>query len=187
LPDQLSPVREQTTRRVPALQALATLFLFAALGVAAGWVWFQVWDAPPGVVADHQWFPDPYMPGQQAEFDAVALYVLVGLAAGVIGGAVSGLLLDRAEVVTVVAVTVGSCLAAWLMAWVGESLGPADPDVLARTADDGTRLPGDLVLTGLSPYAAIPVGAVLALLVVLLATSERGRLRGPGFPALPPG
>lgn len=187
MPDQLSSARDRAGARVPALQALVTLGLFAALGAAAGWVWFRVWDAPPGVVADHRWFPDPYMPGQQAEFDAVALYVLVALAVGLLGGAVCGLLLDRAEVVTVGAVAVGSCLAAWLMALVGEGLGPADPDMLARTADDGTRLPGDLVLTGLSPYTALPVGAVLALLVVLLATSGRGRPRGPGFPSLPPG
>lgn len=174
----MSPARV----RVPALQAVGTIVLFAVLGIAAGWIWFQVWDAPPGVVADHRWFPDPYMPGQQADFDAVALYVLVGVVTGIVGGVVCGFLLDRAEVVTVLAVTTGSCLAAWLMALVGEALGPADPDTLARTADDGTRLPGDLVLTGLSPYAALPVGALLALMVVLLATIERPRPLEPGFP-----
>lgn len=182
MPDELTGGRLRI-----AAQGLAAVALLAVLGLAGGWVWSWIWDAPPGVVADHTWYPDPYMPGQRAEFDAVAIYVLVALVAGVLGGALCAFLLDRAEVVTVIAVAAGSCLAAWLMATVGEALGPADPDVLARTADDGTRLPGDLVLTGLSPYAALPVGALLALVVVFLATVERRLPPEPGFPGLPPG
>lgn len=154
-------------------QGLAVLALFAGLGAAAGWVWFRLWDSPPGVVADHTWYPDPYMPGQRADFDAIALYVLVALGAGLVGGVVCALLLDRSEVVTVVAVAAGSCLAAWLMAVVGTDLGPADPEVLARTAADGTKLSGDLALTGFSPYIALPFGALFALVVVFLATVGR--------------
>ncbi|WP_244927601.1 hypothetical protein [Nocardioides sp. W7] len=174
MPDELSEARRD--RRAPIAQALAILALFTALGAVAGWVWFRVWDAPPGVVSDHTWYPDPYMPGRQAEFDAIALYVLVALAAGVLGGVVCALVLDHTEVVTVVALAVGSCLAAWVMARVGMSLGPTDPEVLAKTAADGTRLPGHLVVDGLSPYVALPVGALAAVLVVLLATLGR-RLR----------
>jgi len=168
LPDELSGGRRAL--RAPIAQVVAVVALLAAIGVAAGWIWFRLWDAPPGVVADHAWYPDPYMSGQRADFDGIALYVLVALAAGVLGGALCALLLARAEVVTLVAVAAGSCLAGWLMALVGTGLGPADPQVLARTAADGTRLPGDLALTGLSPYAALPAGAIFALMVVFLAT-----------------
>jgi hypothetical protein len=190
LPDELIP----RDRRSPLLQPLLILVLFAVVGVAAGWVWFQLWDAPAGVVADHTWYPTPYMPGQRAEFDGVALYVLVGAVAGALAGTVSALLLDRREVATVAAVTVGSALAGWLMALVGTALGPSDPDALARTAADGTKLSGDLVLTGLSPYVAVPAGALLAVLVVFLATVGRAD-QGPhgwssqkdAFPAPPRG
>lgn len=155
------------------VQALAILLLFAAVGLAAGWVWFQLWDAPAGVVAEHRWFPTPYMPGQRAEFDGVALFVVIGLVAGTLTGALSALLLSRQEIVTLAAVTVGSALSVWLMATVGTALGPADPDTVARTAADGTKLSGDLVVTGLSPYAALPAGALFAVLVVFLATAGR--------------
>lgn len=171
MPDELSRARRD--RRVALGQGLAVVALFAALGVAAGWVWHELWAPPLGVVSDHTWYPQPYMPGRQAEFDAIALYVLVALAAGVIGGLVCALVLDRTELVTVAALAVGSCLAAWVMARVGMSLGPPDPDVLAKTVPDGERLPGDLTLTGLSPYVALPVGALSATLVVFLATINR--------------
>jgi hypothetical protein len=188
LPDELNETRSGS--RVPVVQAAAVVVLFAAIGAAAGWVWFRLWDSPPGVVSDHAWYPDPYLPGERAEFDAIALYVLVALVAGLAGGVLCALLLDRAEVVTVVAVALGSCLAAWLMALVGAHLGPADPAVLARTAADGTELPGDLALTGFSPYVALPVGAMFALVVVFLATVGRHRPGAPsrvGFAELPRG
>lgn len=169
MPDELTPRRF----RASVLQPILILVLFAVVGVAAGWVWFQLWEAPPGVVADHAWYPTPYMPGQRAEFDGVALYVLVGVVAGALAGTVSALLLDRQEVATVGAVAVGSVLAGVLMALVGTALGPADPDALARTAADGTELSGDLVLSGLSPYVAVPAGALFAVLVVFLATVGR--------------
>jgi hypothetical protein len=174
LPDELS--RTRRVSRVPIGQVLAVVALLAAIGAAAGWVWFRLWDAPPGVVADHAWYPDPYMPGQRADFDGVALYVLVALAAGVLGGALCALFLARSELVTLAAVTVGSALAGWLMALVGTALGPADPEPLARTATDGTRLSGDLALTGFSPYLALPAGALVALLLVFLSTLGRPRL-----------
>lgn len=156
------------------VQSILILLLLAVVGLAAGWVWFQLWDAPAGVVSEHRWFPTPYMPGQRAEFDGVALFVIVGGIAGMVAGTLCALLLARQEIVTVAAVAVGSGLASWLMASVGTALGPTDPDALARTAADGTKLSGDLVVTGLSPYLALPAGALFAVLVVFLATAGRG-------------
>jgi hypothetical protein len=179
LPDELTGTRRRPA--VPVGQVLAILGLFAALGAAAGWVWFQLWDAPPGVVADGAWYPDPYMPGQRADFDGVALYVLVALVAGALGGLVSSLLLARQEIATLVAVAARAGRAAWLLVLVGSALGPADPAVLARTADDGTKLSGALDVTGVSPYLAFPAAALFVLLMVFLAT-----LGGPRLPQQPP-
>lgn len=174
-PPARSVPRRPLTARVVVGQVLGILALFALLGAAAGWLWFVLWDSPPGVVADGRWFPDPYMPGQQAVFDAIALYVLVAIGAGVLGGVVCALLLDRAELVTLAAVVVGSGLAGWLMALVGAGLGPDDPEALARTAADGTVLSGALAVHGVTPYLALPFGALVAVLVMFLATVGRRR------------
>ena len=67
----------------------------------------------------------------------------------------------------------GSCLAGWLMYRVGVHLSAPDPQVLARTAADGTRLDGALRVHGLAPYGAFPFGALLGLVAVYLTTGRR--------------
>ncbi|WP_182526367.1 hypothetical protein [Nocardioides dongkuii] len=168
MPDQLRDLA-----RSAAGQVVAIVVLFAVLGVLAGLVWYAVWDAPTGVVSQGEWFPSPYDEGQRADFSGTALYVLVALVTGLVGGAVSALLLARHELVTVAAVVVGSCLAALLMFVVGTALGPPDPSELARSASDGTELEGHLHVSGASPFTALPFGALLALIVVFLGTAGR--------------
>jgi hypothetical protein len=71
-------------------------------------------------------------------------------------------------------VVVGSVLGAWLMLVVGTALGPPDPEALARTAADGTRLPMQLSVSGHSPLVALPVGALLGLMLVFFSLARRG-------------
>ena len=65
-----------------------------------------------------------------------------------------------------------------------------DPVALARSAPDGTRLPGTLVVTGASPFVALPVGALVALVVVFFGLGRPGRRRpsrvGTEAPKRPP-
>lgn len=155
-----------------AVQAVAVLLLFAAVGAAAGWLWFRVWTPPTGIVFEQQWYTDEA--GLRATFSGTALYVVIAAAAGLVLGALCGLLLDRSELVTLAAVVAGSALAGYVMMLVGVQLSPPDPDVLARTAADDTRLAGELSLGGWSPYLAFPFGALVGLAVSFVGFVKRG-------------
>jgi hypothetical protein len=86
-------------------------------------------------------------------------------------------LLDRSELVTLVAVLGGALLAGWLMSHVGGFLGPADPRSLAATANTGTHLPDHLVVSGKSELRAFPGGALVGLVVVFLGLSRHHATR----------
>jgi hypothetical protein len=173
MPERLT--HEPATRAdwvVPAIvQAGIVVAGFAVVGVLAGVVWEWLWTPPVGVVVDHEWLLT--LAGLRAEFSATGVYVIVASAAGLVAGALCGLFLDRAELVTLVAVLAGAALAGWVMVQVGQALGPPDPRVLAETARNGTRLPSDLTIVGKSPYIAFPAGATLGLAVVLLGMTKR--------------
>ncbi|WP_205474613.1 hypothetical protein [Nocardioides sp. SYSU D00038] len=163
-------------------QALAVVAVLAVAGAACGRLWSSLWDAPTGVVSDGRWFTDEA--GLRSDFSGVGLFVVIGLGAGLLLGALLAWLCDRAELVTLGAVLVGASLAAWLMARVGTLGGPADPRVLAESATDGTRLPARLALpdvpdrlawSDLPPYTAFPLGALVGLTAVYLLTERRRR------------
>ena len=70
-------------------------------------------------------------------------------------------------------------LAGWLMLTMGEWLGPADPQVLAKDLDDGATLPSALRVSGLSPLFAFTLGTLGALALVF--TVFQGNSAEPGF------
>ena len=150
-----------------------TIAAFAAAGALSGWIWFQLWTPPSGVVVEKQWFLNPPEAGLRGDFPGTGWYVVVALFGGLLLGAACAYLLDRSELATLVAVAVGSALAAWLMLQVGEQLSPPDPDKLALTAKDGTELPGQLEVSRLSPKLSYPAGALLGLALVYLLTLGR--------------
>jgi hypothetical protein len=157
---------------VPAVQAAVILALFAGAGALGGWVWWKLWaPAPIGFALEGRWV----IGGEPATavFAATAWYVVIGVLVGLVLGALAGLLLDRAELVTLAAVVVGSVLAAWLMSRVGASLGPPDPEPLARSATDGTEIPARLAPGGESPYLAFPVGALTGLAMSLFGVTKQ--------------
>ncbi|MQW76449.1 hypothetical protein GHK92_11230 [Nocardioides sp. dk4132] len=157
------------------IRFLAVVVFLLGTGVVAGWVWEAVWEAPVGGVQDGRWFPIPTETGLRAQFSGTAIYVLVALAAGLIAGTVIALLTRGGELLTLAAVVVGSAIGGVAMARVGAALGPEDPAALAARAEDGARLVGNLEVTGLSPYGALPFGALLALMVVFFLTAGHGR------------
>lgn len=158
--------------------AVVTVVLFLLAGALAGVVWWWAWDAPSGVVREGRWYPEPWDVGQQAEFAGQAWYVVVAAVTGLVGGALAGLSRARSELLTLGSVVVGSVLGGWVMRVVGQALAPQDPQVLARTADDGERLAGTLELAGPVWWLAMPFGAVLAIATVFLvlapAVPDRG-------------
>lgn len=173
MPDQLTiRTGRRPTVGTPVL-VLAIVAVFAVCGALAGWGWHAWWEAPSGVVADRQWYPVPGESGQRADFDGTAKYVVLALVVGLVGGGAAALALRGQEVAVLVAVVAGSLLGGWLMAVVGSALSPPDPHVLARTAEDGTELTGHLRLPRWSPYTAMPIGALVALVVSYLAVPSR--------------
>jgi hypothetical protein len=173
-PSHAAPRRRRTTWFVVPLQMAVAVGGFAGVGALGGWVWFTLWTPPRGVVLDHQWYLDPVEAGLRADFPGTGWYVLVAFPAGLVTGALCAYFLDRSELATLVAVAVGSALAAWLMLKVGVHLGPPDPDTLASTAKDGTELPGRLHVSRLPPKLSFPAGALLGLSMVYLLTARRG-------------
>lgn len=156
----------------PAVQLGLVVVGLALVGVLAGVVWEWIWNPVIGVVVDHQWSPGSAI-GLQQEFSSTGWYVVVAVVAGLLAGLGVGLLADRVPLLTLVAVVVGSALAAWLMLVVGSALGPPDPAAAAHTADDGTRLPSDLSVSGKSPFLALPTGALLGMALVFIGLSPR--------------
>lgn len=181
MPDQLTVPAPSTapapTSRgawVPVVrQVVVILLALAVVGALAGVVWQWLWTPPSGVVINHQWLQDES--GLRGDFSGTGTYVAVAAVAGVLSGAVLGAVFDRRELLTLVTVLLGSALAAWVMYRVGLALGPTDPRDLAGSAKDGTHLPGRLVVSGDSPFRALPGGAMVGLVVVFLGLARRHR------------
>ncbi len=168
------------------VQAVFFVAAFAASGALAGVVWERLWDAPEGLVVEGEWRLLPS--GPDYAFSGTGWYVVVALVAGAVTALALGWFWPRHELVSLVAMAVGSMLAGWVMFKVGHALGPPDPQLLAAGKEDLTRLPSDLSLVGTSDeprpfsfessaFAAFPVGTMSAALYVFLAVSGRGNGR----------
>ncbi|MCW2765628.1 MAG: hypothetical protein JWO11_1587 [Nocardioides sp.] len=155
------------------IQVVVILVVFAVAGALSGWLWHHLWTPPKGVVANHNWYTDEQ--GLREDFSGTGLYVVIAVLVGLVVGGVASFFCDRAELATLVAVGVGAALAAWLMWKVGVHSSPVDPYEAAKTAKDGTKLSGDLHVSGKAPFAAFPVGALSALAVVFFGLTKRSR------------
>ena len=162
---------DRLTSRV--LKPLLLLALYAVAGVAGGYAWRYLWTPPEGVARDGRWIPTPVEEGLQNDFSGVAWYVVVALTLGLVLGALTAFVLDRAELVGVLVAAVGSVLAGYLILTVGQHLSPPDPDAVAAKSPDGTEIPGDLEFDGWTPLLSAPIGALTALSTVYLLTPRR--------------
>lgn len=159
--------------RVALVQAVIVVAGFAAAGAVCGLIWEALWTPAPGAVVKHVWYPLSWDRAQPVAFAATGWFVVVSIVAGALLGALAAWRLDRAELVTLVAVAVGGVLAAYLMREVGLHRGPADPQHLAKTAADGTRLSSSLRLSSWGVLAAFPGAGLAGLATVLLTVSKR--------------
>jgi len=159
-----------------ALFVATVLATYALVGLGAGWVWHELWQPAEGVVVQHQWFATGA--GLREDFSGTGLYVLIAVGAGLALGVLFAILGGVRPVVTLVACVVGSLLAGWLMLTMGEWLGPADPQGLAKDLDDGATLPSALRVSGLTPLFAFTLGTLGALALVFTVfqgnSSEQG-------------
>jgi hypothetical protein len=167
--------------RTGILQMVLAVAVLAAVGAAAGVVWEWLWSAPVGVVVDHKWVAEDEA-GLRGQFAGTGWFVVVATVAGLVGGTVVALFLDRVPLLTLLGVVVGSVVGTWLMLQVGAALGPPDPRHLALTAADGTHLPAQLEVSRRSPWVALPTGALIAVALVFFGLAK-GRRNEVGRPA----
>ena len=165
-------------------QAAVIVVAFAVTGVVGGFLWEALWSPVKGEVAKHVWYPVSWDRAEPTDFAGTGWYVVIGLVIGVLVGGLAAWLLDRAEVVTLAAVVVGGLLAAYLMRVVGLHRGPGDPQRLAKTAANGTKLPSELTLANWWLLAVVPAGALAALSVVFLTVPKRTTTRPSAAPAV---
>ncbi len=92
---------------LPALSVLATVCL---LGLPLGWLWSRLAPAERGVLLGDGGFAP--LPGESAHrFDALAVFVLLGLGVGVVTGTAAWLLRRHRGPVVLLAVVAGTSLA----------------------------------------------------------------------------
>jgi len=152
------------------------LALSALAGVVGGWLWERAWTAPTGLAYQHQFL----LIGSDAgrDFSGTGIYVLLGVPIGLLLGLAVALMVRGHEWATLVALLLGSLLAAWLMASVGHRLGPPNPQVLAAHAEDLKELPQQLRVNGSSAYLALPAGGLVGLCMGYVLLFAFPRLRG---------
>ena len=99
--------------RAELLAALSVLSMVCVLGLPLGWLWSRLAPAERGVLSGEDGCAP--LPGESAHrFDALAVFVLLGLGVGVVTGTAAWLFRQRRGPLVLLAVAAGSALAAWL-------------------------------------------------------------------------
>lgn len=145
------------------------LLAFVVVGVLCGLLWHTWWaPAPEGVAVEGR----PYF-----DDDVVArglgLYVVIGAVAGLVLGIVAAFVFENDEVATVVALLVGAIIAGWLMALVGQWLGPESAVEAAKDTADFEPVRADLSAGWVAPFVAFPGGAMVGAVFVLVTFHRR--------------
>lgn len=168
-PTESAPTaRRQGASLGAVVLVLEVLIAYALVALVAGLVWEAVWAPPDQVVQQHQVYPADYEALRRI-FTGTGIYVIVAAVASSLTALVVSLLTRRRELVVLVAVALGSGMAAGVMREVGISRGPVDPTTLAATTANGVHLPGALDVSGFSPYLVWPMTSLLVLAVVFFA------------------
>jgi uncharacterized protein DUF2567 len=116
-----SPSRPSVVVKADLLPAVPVLVVVGLLGLPLGWLWSRL--APPErvLVQDGKQFI-PLQWESWHRFDDLAIYGLLGLAAGVCTGAAVWLLRQRRGPVVMIGATLGAVLSAWLGTRIGVAL-----------------------------------------------------------------
>lgn len=161
----------------PTLQVLLVASLGLGAGLVGAWVWESRWTPVTGVALNQTFVLDGQ--GAPVDFSGTASYVAWALAFGVVAGLLAGLVTRDRELLTLVVLAVSTAVGGWLMARLGQGLGPPDPGPLAATVDDFTPLISDLRVHGAAPFLALPAGGLLGLAAAYVAEAAIRRVRQP--------
>lgn len=109
--------RPKVVVKADLLPAVTVLSMVGLIGIPVGWLWARL--APPQrllvVEGDHL----PLQLESWHRFDALVIFALLGLVAGLFIGALVWLLRERRGPVVMIAAVLGSVLAAWLAKMMG--------------------------------------------------------------------
>jgi len=105
--------RPRVIVKADLLPSISVLSIVGLLGIPLGWLWSRLAPAERVLVSDGNQLL-PLQLESWHRFDDLAIYLLLGLAAGVFGGAVVWLLRERRGPVILIAATLGGVLSGWL-------------------------------------------------------------------------
>ncbi|SFQ36368.1 Protein of unknown function [Amycolatopsis arida] len=152
--------RPRVVVKADLLPAIIVLSMVSLVGMPLGWLWARL--APPQrkrVMPEGE--PVPLQLESWHRFDDLAIFLLLGLGAGVLAGVVLWLLRERRGPVLLVAAVAGSLVAGW----VGTQLGPSlakDRYPVAGAPNVGDVLTLAPVLESGWVLLAMPMGLSLA-------------------------
>lgn len=192
--------RDRPPWRSTALVVGTVVVAAGGLGAFGGWLWYQWWGPPnTGAIIDTEtwgprWF-DLSDEGLAHQFDGPAQYAVIALGLGTLLGIGAAALGRRQAIAAVVALAVGSALAAYLSWVVGTTLSPPDPDKFATAANVCTEepceeYPAAIELSGWTPLLCWPIAALGSFSVAIIVMSWLGSTRtklGELEPLNPPG
>jgi hypothetical protein len=178
LDERLAYRRPRVVIKADLLPAVSIASLVALLGLPVGWIWSRI--APPermGVASTGQylWLTDE----DYHRFDDLAVFCLLGFAAGILVGAAVWLLRERRGPVVLVATVIGSLVAAYLAYTVGVSFA-ASHYPLPTSLHVGTLFYKAPTLESFWTIVAQPLGTVLVygMLVAWSGAPDLGRRLG---------
>jgi uncharacterized protein DUF2567 len=118
----LFPTRRPTVVvRADLVPAISVASVAAIVGLPLGWIWSRVAPAIPGALnGSGQPVPLPSPYGYH-RFDDLAIFMLMGLGAGIVTGVAIWMLRERRGPVMMLAGVVGAVIGAWLAMHIGES------------------------------------------------------------------
>lgn len=117
--------RPKVVVKADLLPAISIALLLAVFGLPLGWIWSRI--APPqrvGVSNTGQVLP--LVDETYHVWDDVAIYLLMGLAFGIVAGVAIWLLRERRGPTVMIAAVIGAVAAGWLMTKTGVSFAAGD-------------------------------------------------------------
>lgn len=168
-PPQTATTRTPTGVPVKAdlLPAVSVVSLVGLLGIPLGWLWARLAPTQRMRVVTEDGRLVPLQLESWHRFEDMAVFLLLGLSAGVVAGTVVWLLRGRRGPVTLLAVVGGSALAAWLamrigLAFAGARYPVADSPELGAVIERAPVLESQWVLLAQPLTAALAYGVLAA-------------------------
>lgn len=151
--------------RATVVDVVVVLGVFLVAGAVTGAVWQHVVD--PVIVTRNEFGVTTGEVALSNQFDRDGWFAVLGGGCGLVLGLALMAWRRTQEVVTLLTITAGALLAAWVSARVGRWLGPDDPTRLLAEGEVGASAEGAVVVTAEAAYLVWPIAAVLGALLVL--------------------